>query len=174
MTSLDLPLKNLKVADPKSHRGMSLAGRTAAGIGGGPGPARQQPPPPLAPPPASAGGKAPSPSASISSGSAKPATWIDPDLLEIKFNDCVCALCLGVMVEPTSGCPHLHICCRGCYIKEIHGTDLTGRIICRIFPQRCMLRTKDGLVQQLGRGHVCRDTIHFLASLESPDQQMNL
>ena len=51
-----------------------------------------------------------------SGGAAAPAAgWIDPDLLEIKFQDCVCALCLGVMVEPTSGCPEGHSFCKPCY-----------------------------------------------------------
>jgi hypothetical protein len=45
--------------------------------------------------------------------------WINPDLLEIKFQDCVCALCLGVMVEPTSGCPEGHSFCKPCYAKAM-------------------------------------------------------
>jgi hypothetical protein len=45
--------------------------------------------------------------------------WIDPDLLEIKFDDCVCRLCLGVMQEPSSGCPEGHCFCSDCYVKEL-------------------------------------------------------
>ena len=46
--------------------------------------------------------------------------WIDPDLLEVKNEHCVCALCFGVMVEPTSGCPEGHTFCRACYDKALH------------------------------------------------------
>ena len=55
-----------------------------------------------------------------SGGAAAPvAGWIDPDLLEIKFQDCVCALCFGVMVQPTSGCPDGHSFCKGCHGKAL-------------------------------------------------------
>jgi len=48
------------------------------------------------------------------------AAWIDPDLLEIKFQDCVCALCLGLMVDPASGCKEGHSFCRACYGKALY------------------------------------------------------
>ena len=52
--------------------------------------------------------------------------WIDPDLLEVKFEDCVCSLCAGVMINPTSGCHSRYSAseeacgrsfCRACYVK---------------------------------------------------------
>jgi hypothetical protein len=41
--------------------------------------------------------------------------WINSDLLEVKSPHYECALCLGVMVEPTSGCPEGHSFCKPCY-----------------------------------------------------------
>jgi len=49
------------------------------------------------------------------------AGWIDPDLLEKRFDDCVCVVCSGLMVEPTSGCPDGHSFCRACYVKKHKG-----------------------------------------------------
>ena len=46
--------------------------------------------------------------------------WIDPDLLEeSQCEDCICVICSGVMVEPVSGCPEGHSCCRICYGKAL-------------------------------------------------------
>ena len=45
---------------------------------------------------------------------------LDPDFLEEASADCVCALCFGVMVEPTSGCPDGHSFCRACYLQTLH------------------------------------------------------
>jgi hypothetical protein len=40
--------------------------------------------------------------------------WINQDLLEVKSQSCVCALCFGVMAEPTSGCSEGHTFCKPC------------------------------------------------------------
>ena len=45
--------------------------------------------------------------------------WINPDLLEVKSPHYECALCLGVMMEPTSGCPEGHSFCKPCYDKAL-------------------------------------------------------
>jgi len=45
--------------------------------------------------------------------------WIDPDWLEEKCDECVCALCFGVMVEPRSGCLQGHSFCKECYVKAL-------------------------------------------------------
>ena len=45
--------------------------------------------------------------------------WIDPDLLDEECEDCVCTLCLGVMLEPTHGCAEGHVFCRSCYVKAL-------------------------------------------------------
>jgi len=47
------------------------------------------------------------------------AGWIDPDLLAIKFQDCICPLCFGVMKVPSSGCLEGHSCCQACYKKAL-------------------------------------------------------
>ena len=56
----------------------------------------------------------------LSSGFEDAAAWTDPDLLEVKYQDCVCALCLGLMVDPASGCKEGHSFCRACYGKALH------------------------------------------------------
>ncbi|KAJ1486642.1 hypothetical protein T484DRAFT_1943020 [Baffinella frigidus] len=52
---------------------------------------------------------------SSSSGGARPPGWIDPDLLEVKSKACICALCKGLLVKPTSGCRRGCSFCRICY-----------------------------------------------------------
>ena len=48
------------------------------------------------------------------------AAWrIDPDQLEVQCEDCVCQLCFGVMVVPTSGCPQGHTFCGRCYDEAL-------------------------------------------------------
>jgi hypothetical protein len=49
---------------------------------------------------------------------AASALWVDPDNLEIKFTDCICVVCFGVMKIPTSGCPEGHSFCRACIKME--------------------------------------------------------
>ena len=51
--------------------------------------------------------------------SIQPRLWVDPDLLEVKFNDCICALCFGVMFEPMSGCKQGHAFCKFCITNEL-------------------------------------------------------
>jgi len=41
--------------------------------------------------------------------------WVDPFLLDKECEDCVCALCFGVMMVPSSGCPGGHCFCLVCY-----------------------------------------------------------
>lgn len=50
---------------------------------------------------------------------AKTRPWIDPDFLEVKFDDVICTLCFGVMDEPTSGCPDGHSFCSTCINTEL-------------------------------------------------------
>ena len=45
--------------------------------------------------------------------------WIDPALLEVKFNDCICSLCFGVMFSPTTGCKDSHSFCSACLNKHL-------------------------------------------------------
>ena len=52
-------------------------------------------------------------------GGGADADFIDPDLLEEKCKDCECALCLGVMVKPVSGCPQGHSFCHACFAKAL-------------------------------------------------------
>ena len=82
-------------------------------------------PPPVAPPPV-APLVAPPPVLREQGGADGSAAWrIDSDLLEANVDDIVCALCLGVLVVPTSGCPQGHTFCLRCY-----GEALQNRLEC--------------------------------------------
>ena len=55
---------------------------------------------------------------------AAAARFIDPDLLEVDFKSCVCAVCAGVIQDPVSGCPGGHSLCRPCYEKSLQSKKL--------------------------------------------------
>ena len=50
-------------------------------------------------------------------------TWIDPAFLVEECADSQCALCLGVMVKPVSGCPEGHSFCKPCYGEALVHDD---------------------------------------------------
>ena len=78
------------------------------------------------------------------------ARWIDPDLLEVKFLDCVCALCFGVMVVPSSGCPQGHAFCGACLDKALRERPLCPTCRHPVDTQRLVRsRPLEGVISQL-------------------------
>jgi hypothetical protein len=77
--------------------------------------------------------------------------WIDPDLLETKFQDCVCALCFGVMAEPTSGCSEGHSFCRRCYGKALRRRRECPTCRRPVAGENKLVRSRnlDGMISQL-------------------------
>jgi len=64
-------------------------------------------------------------------------TWFDPDFLVVECTDAVCALCLGLMITPTSGCGDGHSFCRNCLTKELRIREKCP--LCRVHIDSCDL-----------------------------------
>ena len=79
------------------------------------------------------------------------AAWIDPDLLAIKFRQCiVCVVCAGLVVEPTVGCPGLHSLCRACYVKVLKKKKVCPMCRHPVDEQKLVLnRDLEGIISQL-------------------------
>ena len=58
-------------------------------------------------------------SSSAGATTKPPLPYIDSDWLEEKIEECICTMCFGVMVEPTSACPEGHSFCRSCLAKAL-------------------------------------------------------
>jgi hypothetical protein len=77
--------------------------------------------------------------------------WIDPDNMIVKFSDCICVLCFGVMQQPVTACPDGHSFCAECLSKE-HRIRLKCPV-CR-FPKdatKSVVRNRplEGIISQL-------------------------
>ncbi|KAJ1490921.1 hypothetical protein T484DRAFT_1776215 [Baffinella frigidus] len=91
-------------------------------------------------------------SSSDGAAAAAPAAgWIDPDLLEVKFQDSVCALCFGVMLEPSSGCPEGHCFCRGCFATELRARKRCPTCRHAVAGEQALVRIRPlaGMISQL-------------------------
>jgi len=78
------------------------------------------------------------------------ARWINPDLLEEMCEDSVCALCLGVMLEPASGSGHVwHSFCRPCYVEALRDRTQCPTCLQPVSGEMVRHRHLEGMLLQL-------------------------